>query len=816
MLNITCLLWGDDPSQGFMVNVSPKDTIYNLKQKIVEYLDYGNKVSRKMRLIKLKEFITLDDERLRHSSDPKDLFNSEELDKPFQILDDYFSSKDDNLKEFPLDIIVVIDNDKSIPIAVLDKKEKETEIMAPRKPIGTVVRESALVTNNPIVFNKQMNIDPSSFPSPPSFISDEDVKGTHKTKNINNVQSNNSNINSEIVPRTKSLIFNIDRFPSPPDDNDNNIINVNNTNNNLNNNGDNVSSKDKYVVYDIDQFPDAPMSEDFSITSKLPLTTTEDAPPSYDAISNKNNNIPSSSNNNNLYNSNMNNFPGQILNQYDIIKKDKKSITIRKSVLITACLCIGVMISTFLAVILGKLILDKGREGPQQMKKISYVVGKVKSIDDNKGKHTSTIIFATTTVNKPYPTYIISSNDVKNKEDKEVNSKLFFKNPENTEVSWKINEVEDLAMSVEIKDLIMRNTGKNKKRDYYYDYKRNKFTEYLVDNNNQNNKNLENIENNDSNSNYFGHPTPYIPPNSFTPTNAMYENESGVPNNSNGPTKPIDQNQDLIKEIIDSNDFSIKLNIQVKRIMELPNNETNYVNYIELIPENELEKPVIVDTSKNISGGFYEVRRVYRQISPLTNEVDKEIEVYQKIYTCNSKCTNKQKDEYGLEIDPTKYKLAIFVKKWNFISPRDHSRLQVELSVNSTKMYWSDLNTNVIHFDKGQITMKYGEKGVLGEKGMASDKIISEYNMFLVNGTDIYTDKPYSTIIMDIFGRYERDETNRLKHDHPVKALIGINAEMTSYNILKSITSSSLSRIKISHYLWFITLIPVILNYFMI
>jgi len=644
-----------------------------------------------MKIIKLKEFITLDDERLKKSTDPKELFNSEELDKPFQILDDHFSSKDDNLKEFPLDIIVVINKDNNIPVAILDKKEKETEIMAPRKPIGTIVRESTIVTNTPKIYNKQ-DIDPSSFPSPPSFVSDE-VKQRDIYTNKNNTQSNINNFDmiSEIAPRTKSLIFNIDRFPSPPDDNDNNIITVNNTSNNNNSSGSGMSSKDKYVVYDIDQFPDAPVSEDFSITSKMPLTTsTEDAPPSYDAISISNKNLPSSSNNNNnIYNSNINNSPSQIPNQYEIIKKDKKSITIRKSVLITGCLCIGVMISTFLAVIIGKLLLDKGREGPQQMKRVSYVVGKIKSINTKQGKTTSTLLFATTTVNRPFPTYVISSNEVKDKGNKEITSKVFFKDPDNTEVSWKINEMDDLAMSVEVKDVIMKNTSRNKKRDYYFDYKRSKFNEYILDNSNSGNSNDDNdnssinnsnnnsinTNNNDTNNknnnsdnksdnksnnkkeedhsnNYNPMAKPYFNPwnnfnysnfnfnnkdnpfnkkddsnngnNSFytppvapiMPYPGQFENESGVPKGS-GP-KP--EQQITFDEIVDNDDFSMKLNLQVKRIMELPYNETKYENFIDLTRENEYDKSTVVDTSKNVSGGILEIKRVFKQINPETKK----------------------------------------------------------------------------------------------------------------------------------------------------------------------------------------------------
>jgi len=320
MLIITCLLWGDDPSQGFILSVSPKDTIYSLKQKIVEYLEYGSNVYRKMRLIKLKEFITLDDERLKKSTDPRELFKFEELDKPFQILDEYFSSKDEDLKEFPLDIIVMI-NDQNIPIAILDKKEKEFEIMAPHKPIGSIVRESAVVTNNPTVgLNKKelMNLDPSSFPSPPTFIVHKNSKG--KRKVINNVD-----ITSEMVPRTKSLIFNIDRFPSPPDDNVSDNIVDNNT---LYNHSVSTSSNSKYIVYDIDQFPDAPGSEDFSITSKIPLTTNIDAPPSYDAISNKNQNVIPNTIYNNINNNSLNHIP----NQY-MMKKNKKSDTLKNSLL---------------------------------------------------------------------------------------------------------------------------------------------------------------------------------------------------------------------------------------------------------------------------------------------------------------------------------------------------------------------------------------------------------------------------------------------------------------------------------------------------
>lgn len=285
MLSITCLLWGDDPSQGFLVNISPKDTIFSLKQKIIEQLDLGNNITRRIQLIKIKEFVTLDDERLKQiDNEPKDLFNSENLDKPFQILDEYFTAKDDNLKEFPLDIIVLINN-AFIPSTLLDKKENEPVIMAPHKPIPTIIKESAVVSNNnkqALLSKKDILIDPSLFPSIPS-----DYNKKFKEKENSQTNLNNIDIDTDIFPRTKSIIFNIDRFPSPPSDNEE----INNGNNNDNNYHDNNTvekkGKDKFIVYDIDQFPDAPLNEDFSITSKLPLTYSEESPPSYDAISNK-------------------------------------------------------------------------------------------------------------------------------------------------------------------------------------------------------------------------------------------------------------------------------------------------------------------------------------------------------------------------------------------------------------------------------------------------------------------------------------------------------------------------------------------------
>jgi len=327
MLQITCLLWGDDPSQGFMINLSPKDTIYNLKQKIVEYLELGNNISRKIKLIKLKEFITLDDKRLKQYIDPKELFTCDDLDKPFQILDDYFTEKDENLKEFPLDIIVLLNNDNSIPNAILDEKEKEDVVMAPHKPVNHIIRESALVSNNSsFLTNKKAVIDPSSFPSPPSF--DDNLKGRDSIKN-NSSQSDLSNINiNNIVPRSKSIIFNIDRFPSPPDD----IENINN-----NNGQSNTHDKGKYTVCDIDQFPEVPTNEDFSITSKIPLTYNEEAPPSYDVISNRN--IPLNntiSPNNNIYNnsSNINSPTFGESNQLEYEKYKNKSKILRRSIII--------------------------------------------------------------------------------------------------------------------------------------------------------------------------------------------------------------------------------------------------------------------------------------------------------------------------------------------------------------------------------------------------------------------------------------------------------------------------------------------------
>ncbi|ORX49733.1 hypothetical protein BCR36DRAFT_328103 [Piromyces finnis] len=797
MLNITCLLWGDDPSQGFMVNVSPKDTIYNLKQKIIEHLDFESHVYRKMKIIKLKEFITLDDERLKKSSNPKDLFDSVDLDKPFQILDEYFSSKDENLKEFPLDVIVIINN--NIPVAILDNKEKETEVMAPHKPVSAVVRESAIVTNNPnTLLNKnEIIIDPSLFPSPPSFENEESTSEKIKKISKGNSHSNISNvdISSDIIPRTKSLIFNIDRFPSPP--NDTNDDNINNTDvNNCNNLNRSVELKNKYIVHDINQFPNAPANEYIPSVSKVLSTTTEeDIPPSYDAISNKRQNILP---NNNTYNSNINNNSfSQFPNQNKLIKRDKKSITLQKSVLICSCLCIGVMVSTFLAVIIGKILLDKGKEGPQQMKKIPYVIGNIKSIDDRQGKTTSTIIFATTTVNRPFPTYIIDANEVKDIPEKEIISRVFFKDPENTEVLWKIKKDNDLAMGVEIKKL----ENHNKKRDYYYDYKRSQLNKYLIENNNIENNYANRMINNErnyfntfNNNNFnFNNYNNDFRNNPYSKKDNVYNNNEfeigpyeGEPNNINS-NKP----NYLVKDIIGKNDFSLKLFFKIKRIIEIGFNETNFevLNYLDLNNENEAEKPIVVDNSQNVSGGIVEIKRLFRQMDSNGN-IDKEVEVFQKLYTCSSKCGMRQKDEFNLDVDPTKYRLNFMVKKWNIKSQKD-AKLQVLIDVDSSKMYWSDVSSNTINFDKGQVTLVYGDKGSLE------------------GGKDIFTDRQNSTIKMDlVLGPFFDKHVDK----NDIHASLSLNVEMTNYKILQSIaSSSSLSFNANSYYLWFFTLFFIII-----
>jgi len=896
MLVITCLLWGDDPSQGFILSVSPKDTVYNLKQKIVEYLDYGSNVYRKMRIIKLKEFITLDDERLKKPIDPRVMFKSEELDKPFQILDEYFSSKDDDLKEFPLDVIVMINNDHNVPIAILDKKEKETEIMAPHKPIGSIVRESALVTNNPSVglSKKELDIDPSLFPSPPTFIVHKNNNSIEKRKVINN-----NDIAAEIVPRTKSLIFNIDRFPSPPDDyNNNNNNNISNSVDNINNHSASTSSNSKYIVYDIDQFPDAPGSEDFSITSKIPLTTTEDAPPSYDAISNKNQNILP---NNNLYNMN-NNSLNLIPNQYDMMKKDKKSVTIRKSVLISTCLCIGVMISTFLAIFLGKVLLQKGEESQQLNNKMPIIIGKVNSFKDTQGKPTSTITIATTTVSKPTPTYEIGKNEViHHKENDDITSKLIFKDPEDTEVFWRINGQNELAVSLEIKNY--KDNEKVKR-----DYKGNNFNQFLVGNNNmdhqydnmikngasaygvwnnnekpkingdkidtndfidynkidinkvnenkivetktneteskkeksetnettdqttntENNKaddsndtdskvkNDDNVTNNNekwdnkdfNNMNYWNNNgfwnnsfwgnnnNNFFDPSGFNYN--LYNNNNNNKKNDTSTGTNLSSlklsDESLIREIIGENDLSLKVNIQIRRIVELSFNSTTYQNYIDLIPENEVDKPTVVDNSKNVSGGIIEIRRAFRQLNPDTNEVEKEVEVYQKLYTCSSKCNMRQIDEYNNEVDSTKYRVNILIKKWNFITDKD-SKFQIHFDINSSKMYWTDVSSNALYFDKSQATFKYSDK-----------------NVFIENYQDIYTDKQNTTVKMDVYDPILLDGMKHFASDQGLRTTLSFNADMTNYKALQSITSSALSIKPNFNYLLFFTLFFIVLQ----
>lgn len=359
MVAITCLLWGDNPSEGFMVTLSPKDTVYDLKQKITEMLELSVGISRKLRLIKLNEYVTLDDKRLlKKETDPKEIFVSEELDKPFQIIENFFINNLTDVNEFPLDIIACInenylknDSPQNTPklssqqqqqqqqvIEIIEKeKEKEVILTAAHKPVAVpVIRESTKVQNNytdDIIIDKNKIIDPSLFPSPP----------------IQNLPSTELDNDIDIIPRAKSIIFNIDRFPTPPttsvqgneeiinvktvqarssiSKNDNEINRSNNINNPIT--ADLASTavlpKDKNVVYDVNQFPNAPKNEN-SVSSITPLVSVySDAPPSYDVISkadpNNNNQLRNDNNNNTqiVENSNTNSSHSS---QSHIFKKD--------------------------------------------------------------------------------------------------------------------------------------------------------------------------------------------------------------------------------------------------------------------------------------------------------------------------------------------------------------------------------------------------------------------------------------------------------------------------------------------------------------
>lgn len=381
MLKITCLLWGDDPSQGFEVVVSPKDTVFNLKQKISEVLDLKTSLSRKLKIYQIKENVLLDDQRLRQVDQlPQNLFQSFSLDKPFHIIDEYLSNHTDELKELPLDLIVYLDqkdlnmdtlsyndncSNSSIPTTTsMSSQSKKTsmiennsseknEIITAHKPVN-VIRESKLVQNNfhfDLEFQKENgNIDPSVFPSPPSPFnthsgesspqpkilqpSTSSAMNTTSTSTTSAIHTQKQNVNSssqpqtssnpsqpplptsltdfcnmEIFPRTKSIIFDVERFPSPPTspynptstENDT-ITNASwpetqqhsghkkeeehlyyqNSTNPANGSGTVEWSEKDRKTYDIHHFPNVP-NEETSLNSMTPLTYAE-APPSYDVI----------------------------------------------------------------------------------------------------------------------------------------------------------------------------------------------------------------------------------------------------------------------------------------------------------------------------------------------------------------------------------------------------------------------------------------------------------------------------------------------------------------------------------------------------
>ncbi|KAL6593462.1 hypothetical protein U3516DRAFT_609427 [Neocallimastix sp. 'constans'] len=818
MLQITCLLWGDDPSQGFMINLSPKDTIYNLKQKIVEYLELGNNISRKIKLIKLKEFITLDDKRLKQYIDPKELFTCDDLDKPFQILDDYFTEKDENLKEFPLDIIVLLNNDNSIPNAILDEKEKEDVVMAPHKPVNHIIRESALVSNNSsFLTNKKAVIDPSSFPSPPSF--DDNLKGRDSIKN-NSSQSDLSNINiNNIVPRSKSIIFNIDRFPSPPDD----IENINN-----NNGQSNTHDKGKYTVCDIDQFPEVPTNEDFSITSKIPLTYNEEAPPSYDVISNRN--IPLNntiSPNNNIYNnsSNINSPTFGESNQLEYEKYKNKSKILRRSLIISTCLCLGVVITTILAIVVGKSLLQK-REPIQKGKVQVIKIGNITTYTNRFNQPSTSINIVTTTV-RNVPTYSFNNfKTFENHEKKTLDSFVSvksesFDNSNESVLSWRMDMSENNPMTSISIEGISDKTLKEK-RNYYYNYKRDNLNEYIKDNNKgyfnfDNNEmdqqvqsksynELHNYDNNDDN-NYFSKLINYFDSNNKY--NGKYNTFYGrsEENNKNDMNKPREnKNEDKQYDKVEiDNDLTLNLDLKLKRIVEISDNITRSesLNYLEFTKENlsQSEKSVnVVNNSKNTQSGLIEVRKVYEN-----QNLGKRVIVMNKMYS------GDHKDENNLEMNPSILRWYINIMEWNVVY--QHSRLQIECEINSSKLFWSDVNTQTIYFDKGQGIINFGDTvNYIDRLKLESDKdIISRPT----NGKPI-------PLVFDIVVDIERFKDNKDKslNGNTNKKFVSFSiiADMNMYNALNILISSSGSSFKVlkssNYYLWFFTTFILIIIYY--
>jgi len=839
MLNITCLLWGDNPSQGFMVNLSPKDTIYNLKQKIVEYLDLGNNISRKMKLLRLREFITLDDIRLKQRSNPKFLFNAEELNKPFQILDDYFASKDEDLKEFPLDIIILIDNENHIATA-LDRKEKEDVVMAPHRPIATVIRESTLVNNsNAYLSKKHIDIDPSLFPSPPTNINFDSFKLKGKIRDNYNYGSSRYRIpnydnDPNIGPRTKSIIFNIDRFPSPPDDNnDQYIINNNDISNSFSINNSfsslrNSRDRIKHTVYDLDQFPDAPMNEDFSFASKVPITSVEDAPPSYETI-NKNINIPSIDRSNLYSNTSMNQSINQNSNQYEINKKDKKSVVIRKSILISF-LIFGVMISSFMAVVIAKVLIDKGNEGSkggmETTKKsssmTSYTVGYIRTITTSSVITEKTLtnkktISYTTPVTETYTTSIleIASTTLKKptqtpdiEESKgghdQINniyySDVKYRIPKDVEISWKVYTKDEVKTNLEMKSSnnnIIRRANKFPFKEGY------------------------NIKDGFSMTNSFSFPNGFGMPNEFTegdwdfnPSwNAVDQNW----NNYNSFKIEEEFNNQTIKapNFTIDNDLSLNLTIELKRIIEIDKNNNTTQNILIISPKTELELE-IQDNSNNVGGGIVNIKRTFQ-----SKKGEKQVEVEQRLHICKNKCTSKMGFS---EVDPAKLLYTINLKQWDYLYKEPIMKLEFE--VTSSKHYWSNESLKIVNFDKGQCILKYFSIENNMNAGFALPLSIERIK-------DVYTTEEKSSLVLDMFMASQYTDTNNSNPmmNNPMmpkpedKAVFSLQGDMNNYNLLNTIlssptqSSSGVSYLKLKYskyYLWFSAFIIFVLHYFIL
>jgi len=797
MLNITCLLWGDNPSQGFMVTLSPKDTIYNLKQKIVEYLELGSNISRKMKLLKLKEFITLDDIRLKQRNNPRVLFNAEELDKPFQILDDYFASKDEDLKEFPLDIIILINNENNITTA-LDRKEKEDVIMAPHKPIATVIRETTLVNNSNAYLNKkQIDIDPSLFPSPPANINIDNFN--FKGKERNNYGSSRYKITNydndpDMGPRTKSIIFNIDRFPSPPDDNnDQYIVNNNENNNNINNSFNNIRNskeRNKYTVYNLDQFPDAPTNEDFSITSKIPLT--DEAPPAYETVTNKT--IPSIDRSNMYSNSSITPSINQSSNQYEMIKKDKKSVVIRKSILISFCLCLGIMVSSFLAVIVGKILLDKTSGNGEPPKRTSsmttYTVGSIKAVT-TEGTTTSVLELATTTLKKPTQTPEIEENQGgEDKTKKELFANVIYSDPKDVKISWRIQEGDGLVTNLEINNINKDPINNKVKRD-----NKNPFNNGGIPNGFSMPTGFNIPNEGDWNNGFFNPTWNSMDPNwnSMDPNwNSMDPNWNSMDPNWNnfdkdGSFNNEDEQSEPKKsdEFTIDNDFTLNLTLQLKRIIEISLNTTNsdIQNILIISPETEI--PIegsnpIQDNSSNVGGGIINLKRAFSSKDESGDE--KLVEVEQRLYVCNKKCSSKNEND----LDPTKMKYTINLKKWNFLFKEPI--IKFEFEVTSSKYYWSNESSKVVVFDKGQCLLKYNnlDKGMGFPTGMP---------LVLERIQDVFSNQTKSILRFDMF-------TN--SHVPENKVSFTLQSDMNNYKLLNTIASSASSGTSLFNFNYYI------------